>query len=351
MNIGKTINNTEADFPINNGKIKNKLVLVTGKSGFGKTSLGRRFVRGFTKETISSIIIDYSSSFREKELLGIGKYTYYNIADIGFGIDLFKRYTVKIEDKLVKESIQQQADRICENIINAYKIRGENQKYLLRMAIESVLKSGNPSVDKMINVLKRHKSQSSKGLVYKLEPLCRVRKSRRTIDWKNIIDLGEATVFQFSDTNEPVKTLLIELLLSDLWEYVKKTRDNPDFMIVLDEIQNMSFSPMSFLGKLREFRKFHIGVVMTTQFIGESFKGDAKALLNQADTKIYFKPDSENINQVAKEIDNLHYKEWYDILENLDVGECVFCGSLEFAGKVKRQKVIVRVPEYKNIRL
>ena len=155
MNIGKTINNTEADFPINNGKIKNKLVLVTGKSGFGKTSLGRRFVRGFTEETMSSIIIDYSSSFREKELLGVGKYTYYNIADIGFGIDLFKRYTVKIEDKLVKESIQQQADRICENIINAYKIRGENQKYLLRMAIESVLKSGKPSVDKMINVFKK----------------------------------------------------------------------------------------------------------------------------------------------------------------------------------------------------
>ena len=118
-----------------------------------------------------------------------------------------------------------------------------------------------------------------------------------------------------------------------------------NFLIILDEIQNLSFTGNSFLSRLREFRKYGIGTVMITQFLGQSFKADARELLEQSDLRIYFKPNPKNITSVAKSIDVNKYKHWYGVLETLDVGECIFCGPIKVGDRSVGQKVLMQVPE------
>ena len=96
------------------------------------------------------------------------------------------------------------------------------------------------------------------------------------------------------------------------------------------------------MSHLREFRKFGIGAVMATQFIGNGFdKAESGELLEQAATKVYFKPDNANITAAAKSIDASDYAEWMKILRSLNIGECVYSGMID--GYDDLQNIVLKV--------
>lgn len=98
------------------------------------------------------------------------------------------------------------------------------------------------------------------------------------------------------------------------------------------------------MAKLREFRKFGIGTIMSTQFLGKTFDDEAKSLLYQAGVRMYFKPDDINLKSIAMNIDRAKCKEWMSVLKNLDRGECVFCGKTEICGESSYQNIVIKVP-------
>lgn len=346
MLLGMTKDNTRISWDVLDKVNPNNLLLQLGMSGAGKTTSCKNIMKGAIAEGIPTICIDISGSYREKDIRHLGNIDYYNIFTDGLNIDIFSPQINIIEDKHVWESDTHRADRICELIVHALKLKGDAQKFELRCAILNYLSNTTVvhSFEGVMNEFIKLNTPASKKLIYRISALQDIKSGGDCIEWRDIIHNGRSVIIQLSDFNEPMKTLYTEMILSDLWNWVRKNNNRKELILILDEIQNLSFKSSAFMAKLREFRKFGIGAVMSTQFLGRSFDEDAKSFLHQSAVKIYFQPDDMNIKCVAQSIDRKDYKEWMEILRNLDRGECVFCGKTEIGNIIGHQNVIIKVP-------
>ena len=305
----------------------NNMWLIQGASGCGKSTLCKNIIGSAAGDKISVVAIDYSGSFRKKDMPYVNKDNYHIIEIDGLGVNLFKPRNIQIEDRIMTETCEIQTGRIYELLCSTLEIKGSSQCAELYAAIEAEISEGCPDLPGILGRINSRKTSSAKSLMLKTNFLNGIHLTEPWIDWADIISSEKPVVFQFSDTVEPKKSFLIELLLNDLWYFVQQSQNTQSFLLILDEIQNMRFGGNCFLSHLREFRKFGIGAIMATQFSGVRFKkNDMDELLSQAATKVYFRPDNKGIISAAKSIDEYHYTEWLNILRTLRVGECVYSG-------------------------
>lgn len=80
---------------------------------------------------------------------------------------------------------------------------------------------------------------------------------------------------------------------------------------------------------LREGRKYGVGMILLSQYEPRS---EAKNILEQAATSIYFQPNERNIISTAQAISREQYKEWIPILKKLTIGTCVLSGEYSVNG-------------------
>ena len=185
----------------------------------------------------------------------------------------------------------------------------------------------------------------AKILELKLRTLLDVPEAVEHIDWDDIVKNKKIVIFQLSYLSTQLRALYMELIMADFWDWVRKRKSKEDVFLVLDEVSNFSFKSPFFMYGLREFRKFGIGAVMATQFMGGLKGKEAMNLLGQAAIKMYFGiQDIKEATRIAKDLDYLNYKKWIAIVKGLDRGECVFCGKILYSGTSLEQKVVVKVP-------
>lgn len=328
---------------LNNNDFANNIWLIQGLSGCGKSTLCKNLIKGAIQDNVTAIVIDYSGSYRKKDLPYINDNNYHIIELEGLGIDIFKPQNVRIENHVMREDQNRKADRICELLCDTLSITGSSQQGLLHTTVKDELSGANPSLTGIFDTISSLPLPAAKTLASKIRILSELKFTHPLIDWTSVLSSGQAIVFQFSDIYEPKRTLQIEMLLTDLWQHVKSTANHRNFLLVLDEVQNMRFRGNCFLSHLRECRKYGMGVVMATQFLGSKFdKNDAKNLLNQAATKVYFKPDQRNLKNFAQSIDECNDTKWIKILQSLQVGECVYSGMSDQSKSA--QNFILRIP-------
>jgi DNA phosphorothioation-dependent restriction protein DptH len=100
--------------------------------------------------------------------------------------------------------------------------------------------------------------------------------------------------------------------------------ESTPFIVVLDEAQNLSFKEKSPNKKiLLEGRKFGWSAWYSTQFLTGQLDSDEINELCQADTKIFFKPTSNDVSKTAKMVDSTNPSRWVDSLSNLSKGKCI----------------------------
>lgn len=320
----------------------NNIWLIQGMSGSGKSTFCKNIIKSAAEDGISVIVIDYSNSCLHKDVSYISDKDYHIIEREGLGIDIFKPKSINIEGYDKKETLGDTADRICNSLCSALNIKGVTQTDILGECIRNEIDGGKPTLSGILNRIKQMNLTASKTLALKLRAIKDVKFNDNTVDWSEIILGKRIVVFQLSYTHEPKRTFLTELLLNDLWDFVKQSENDKGFLLILDEIQNMRFKGECFLSHLREFRKFGIGAVMATQFIGNGFdKAESGELLEQAATKVYFKPDNANITAAAKAIDASDYAEWMKILRSLNIGECIYSGMID--GYDDLQNIVLKV--------
>ena len=112
------------------------------------------------------------------------------------------------------------------------------------------------------------------------------------------------------------------MMLWDAWYYTKKygTKDKP-FVVVLDEAQNLSHtikSPSAAI--LTEGRKFGWSAWFATQSLG-ILKSDEIVRLLQASFKLYFKPTTNEIVKIAKQLDVTGEVDWVPEVQKLKKGQ------------------------------
>ena len=110
------------------------------------------------------------------------------------------------------------------------------------------------------------------------------------------------------------------------WVHIKEGTYHID-CIVYDEFQWMSLKKRSALSEmLREGRKCDLGVWLASQFIPEG-KKDEKNTLLQASSIFIFSLSQPSQPEAAKIIEYGAWKEWVNILFNLDKEQFVLKGN------------------------
>ena len=321
----------------------NNIWLIQGMSGSGKSTFCKNIIKSAAGDGVSVIVIDYSKSYIHKDMPYISDEDYHIIEREGLGIDAFKPKSINIEGYDKKETLSDTADRMCDSLCSALNIKGVSQRDILGECIRNEIEGGTPTFAGILNRVRQIKLAAAESLALKMMGMKDVKFGGCLVEWNKIISNKRVTVFQFSHTSESKRTFLTELLLNDLWDFVKRSENDKGFLLILDEIQNMKFKGDCFLSHLRKFRKFGIGAVMATQFVGNSFsKAESGELLEQAATKVYFKPDNGNMLSVAKSVDAYKYKDWLKTFQSLKVGECVYSGITDQSPMP--QSVVLKVP-------
>ena len=127
--------------------------------------------------------------------------------------------------------------------------------------------------------------------------------------------------------------IIVEFMLSWLFYYGQKGGfKEQNVVIFLDEAQNYSFKPDSPLYRLiNESRKFGIKLLMAmTSLAGKKGIG----ICTMAGTNFFFRPALNDLEGVAKLVDNKRKSQCMSELSLLKVGECIATGSFSVCGKL-----------------
>ena len=120
--------------------------------------------------------------------------------------------------------------------------------------------------------------------------------------------------------------IIVEFMLAWLFYYGQKGGFKEQSMVIfIDEVQNYSFKPDSPLYRLiNESRKFNIKLLLAmTSLSGKKGIG----ICTMAGTNYFFRPALNDLEGVAKLIDNKRKSQCMRELSLLKVGECIATGS------------------------
>lgn len=324
-----------------NKNLANRHLLITGKSGQGKTYLVQMLLAELSKNRINSLVIDYTDGFLNTQLDDVffSKFEHNikqrYIIQSGLPINPFKLETIDLGDFKRKELPQDMVDRVVQIIDFVYDL-GVQQRTLLS---DCILNGFNEFGEKytftnLASTLRNSEDRNMQTLYGRINTLLSRDpfSYKEAVNWNNIFGKnGIINIFQLKGYQANIQKVLIEFLLWDLYQYANRegTVEYP-IPLVLDEVQNLDFSSSSPAVKiLREGRKFGLSGIFATQSL-DSIKGnDASAIYNSAE-QIHFLPPDAQTSAIAKSITTTSNdkKEVETMLKTLLKGEAVVYGPI-----------------------
>lgn len=298
---------------------ENRHIKVTGKSGTGKTYWVCQEIKRFVAEQIPVLILDFSSSYTNREL------------EKNFG----KKQKISIESlnpqmrPVMVSAGRNTVENVTDALIQILDIQSMLQRQILEEMSCNVLKqSGYISFKGLYEELmklenREEDSEQGKNVgflmsrLYYLRSIDSFRITMGFARWK-----ADVVIMQFSDYPERIRKSLAQFFLEIEWRTI--CEDEKQVEIILDEFQVLSLEGTAIEEMLREGRKYGVGMILLSQYMPKS---EAKDILEQAATSIYFKPNERNIISTARAISSENYKEWMPILKKLTIGTCVLSGG------------------------
>lgn len=329
----------------NHKKLANRHMLITGKSGNGKTYFIQCALKELVKSGIPAVIIDYTDGFKTsqlepefKEYLG-DNLKQFIVAGKKFPLNPFKKGRKELdEDFYIDEDYVDIAERFKSVIGSVYKDLGIQQLNSVYQAVIRGLEKNNGSLNlrSFRKELSEDKSSYAQTTLSQLSLLIDKNpfEENKDFGWGDL-DKGDGKLFiiQLTGFTKDVQRIITEMILWDLWNYKLNngSKDNP-FTVVLDECQNLNFGDNSPCKKiLLEGRKFGWSAWFSTQFLkGQMDKATISGLQNAAQ-KIYFAQTEEEAPVVASVFaeNNDDKKEWTKRLISLEKGTCIAYGSIK----------------------
>lgn len=146
---------------------------------------------------------------------------------------------------------------------------------------------------------------------------------------------GKVNILDLNGYNIDTQKILAEIILASFFGLIRcgQFPEIDAYQIFLDECQRFSYDANgSICQLLREGRKFNIHLLLATQTFS-MFSKDALAVLNQAATRLYFRPSQTDIHKIAKALSPTEWQIWKVHLANLKVGECIASGIFDVNGQ------------------
>ena len=297
-------NNTFAGKQIK--KYANNHILVTGLSGFGKTTALASIAMGFGRLGYKVLIFDSNSSYNEEKLS-----FYYGNCPIHF-LDSFVRF-VHLEDKIPMNLwdvsvFEKQASR-CNAFAGLIASMTDELSFpqlnMLKRVIRPMIEdqANNVQPKEIIDQLKECEGQSAGALINRLEPVFEELHEYgmdNTTSWDEFITHTQSiTVFSLDASFSDHRKQIFDLMLAALYNQALRGLSE-SVVLILDEMQGQNLSALGPIQKMMdESRKLNIAVVGATQ--PYRIRGnDVCDVMRNAGTKIFCKPTDDSIDDVAK---------------------------------------------------
>ncbi|KGX89831.1 DNA phosphorothioation-dependent restriction protein DptH [Pontibacillus halophilus JSM 076056 = DSM 19796] len=323
-------------------ELANRHILISGKSGQGKTYFIQSMLMELADQGISSIIFDYTDGFKKgqlepqfKERLGDNLINYL-VARDGFPINPFKRNEKEIdEDEFIQEDYSDVAERIKSVFSAIYRDLGHQQLNAIYQATIRGLRKYEEQMN--LNVLARELEEDGSGpaktalaqisLLIDKNPFDHTQEN----DWSKLGDQkGKVHIIQMTTYTRDVQLMITEFILWDIWHYKVQHGDKSlPFPVILDEAQNLDHSDKSPSSKiLTEGRKFGWSGWYATQFLKGQLTSDEISRLQNTSQKIFFQPPENEISSIASMLghDTHSRKDWEKRLASLRKGQCIAFG-------------------------
>ncbi|MDQ0201068.1 ATP-binding protein [Neobacillus ginsengisoli] len=343
--LGKdTRNNQDIFWEYGHPQLENRHILISGKSGVGKTYFIQCLLYELARSGISSIVFDYTDGFKKsklepefKEALGENIEQFLVFRD-SFPVNPFKRNLKELdEDEFLPESDEDVAERIKSVFMAVYKDIGSQQANALYQATKEGLRKYGDAMDlKYLG-----KELEALGTSYAQTTLSKLQSiidrnpfdTSSSYNWEeHLKKKGKVFIVQLTGFNRDVQLVITEFILWDLWNYLLTHGDKSlPFPAIIDEAQNLDHSEKSPSAKiLTEGRKFGWSGWYATQFMQGQLGKDEIQRLQNASQKIYFSPPEEEITSIASylDTDSFKRKEWAKKLSGLRKGQCIVWGPL-----------------------
>lgn len=305
------------------GDIMNNSILISGKSGSGKTCALNILSRRIVEQGGTVLVLSYNDTFTKiedtKEIRRI------KVMSQGLPVALLSPVckadnSVEEEKDLITAAIE-----ILCNVVHLHA----KQKRRLREAVKQAVrdKSGANDIQKLKDAL-QGADEVSKTLYEDYQGLF---DNVRNNPEMNLFENGKITILDFSGYPSVTQRFLAELVLSVIWRQFRVTGVDrkKTLYVVCDEFQMLSVKQNAALDQmLREGRKYHVAVMLATQTL-VSFDTSVRAIVQQAATQLYFRPSEGEIKSVCRYIDANASDKWVPEIQSLQIGECVALGRFQ----------------------
>ncbi|MEH7158959.1 DNA phosphorothioation-dependent restriction protein DptH [Neobacillus drentensis] len=344
LKIGKAENSTRDIFwEYGNRGLANRHLLISGKSGQGKTYFMQCLLLEKSKLGIPSIVIDYTEGFLPNQLepefveyLG-DKLKQKIVYSEKLPINPFQKNIRDIGGIQLPESNTDVAERIKSVFAAVYKSLGIQQQNAIYEAILLGLDKydSNMSLLKLKAILEEDGSSYSKTALSQIRPLIDRNpfSNENEIKWNDVVESnGEVYIIQLTGFPRDVQLMITEFILWDLWNFsVRYGNKNKPMPVIMDEAQNLDHTEKSPSARiLTEGRKFGWSAWYATQFLKSQLDADELARLQNASQKIYFSPPEQELSTIAASLskDNQEKKYWENKLASLKKGQCIVHGPV-----------------------
>lgn len=253
-------------------KLPTAHLMITGKSGQGKTTLITKSVQMLAEKGEQVIIFDFSQSyFNNTELISKGK--------------VYKKLPINPLKPYVDERKTAYINRVFRNLSHCFKFSQAASNRLKKLLNESYLK--NTGIDK--NEFQKNAPVSLTEVADFISNF--YDKSSNNNNWHSIFDENNITIISINDSiGDYEKTT--EFLLQDFYNY-KQTTDNSRIFLVVDEIQNLIRNDTdAIITILSQGRDKGIGLIMSTQSF-KTIPAKYRSMFLQSGMSIFFSQRSQ----------------------------------------------------------
>ena len=338
-------------------ELANRHLLISGKSGQGKTYFMQCLLLEKSKQGISSLIVDYTEGFLPNQLedefikaLG-DRFKQRVVYTDKLPINPFTRNTRFIGSIEIPESNIDIAERVKSVFAAVYPTLGIQQLSMIydRILVGLERYEEHMSLNHLKDLLEEEGSSTALKALSQLRPLIDRNPftNSSSINWRDHIESkGDVFVIQLTGFPRDVQLIITEFLLWDLWNYsIREGNKNLPMPVILDEAQNLDHKDESPSARiLTEGRKFGWSAWFATQFLKAQMGSDELARLQNATQKIYFAQSDEDVSYIANTLVNEDgdKKYWENKLLNLRKGQCIVQGPLlDTKGNLSKPRNVV----------
>lgn len=288
-------------------------LMITGRSGFGKTTLITRLITQINKNDPKKAIIvfDISKSYASNEQLKKSSNTYNKLP-----VNPFTPYKNEPRSIYIK--------RIVRNLSNSFNIDSNTSEKLSEIIAEAYNEKSGILKQKIYDMAKSEKKSSIRKICNFIYNVLEGSEDRK---WSNF-DKKKITVINLNDNYESYE-ITAEFLLNDLYDF-QKYNNSGSYFVVIDEIQNLvNMDSNAIIQILSQGRDKNIGLILSTQSF-KTIPSKYRSMFLQSSLAVFFQSEINYVEQISKLIHSDNSVEKVaSLLKKIDKGHFLVYGMLE----------------------